>query len=61
MAVHSHRLAVRQDDETRYYPLNRLCTVTVAKRGISVSSDLVEAFSQRGINPYISPIRLEAD
>ncbi|MYD30896.1 MAG: hypothetical protein F4201_10590 [Nitrospira sp. SB0677_bin_15] len=45
LGLESHRLAVRQDDETRYYPLNRLCTVAIAKRGVSVSSDLIEAFS----------------
>lgn len=57
LGLHSHRLAVRQDDETRYYPLNRLCTVTVAKRGVSVSSDLVEAFSQRGIKLFFLDFR----
>lgn len=57
LGLHSHRLAVRQDDETRYYPLNRLCTVTIAKRGVSVSSDLVEAFSQRGIKLFFLDFR----
>lgn len=57
LGLHSHRLAVRQGDQTRHYPLNRLCTVTVAKRGVSVSSDLVEAFSQRGIKLFFLDFR----
>ena len=57
LGLDSHRLAVRQDDETRYYPLNRLCTVAIAKRGVSVSSDLIEAFSSRGIKLFFLDFR----
>ena len=57
LGLDSHRLAVRQDDETRYYPLNRLCTVAIAKRGISVSSDLIGAFSSRGIKLFFLDFR----
>ncbi len=40
-----------------YYPLNRLSTVSVAKRGVSVSSDLIEAFSNRGIKLFFLDFR----
>ena len=53
----SHRLAIRQDSESRYYPLNRLCTVSIAKRGVSVSSDLIEAFCSRGIKLFFLDFR----
>ena len=57
LGLDSHRLAVRQDGETRHYPLNRLCTVSIAKRGVSVSSDLIEAFSSRGIKLFFLDFR----
>lgn len=57
LGLDSHRLAVRQDSETRHYPLNRLCTVSIAKRGVSVSSDLIEAFSSRGIKLFFLDFR----
>ena len=58
LGLEHHRLAVRQrGDVTKYYPLNRLCTVSIAKRGISVSSDLIEAFSVRGIKLFFLDFR----
>ncbi len=57
LGLDSHRLAVRQDGKTQYYPLNRLCTVAIAKRGVSVSSDLIEAFSSRGIKLFFLDFR----
>ncbi len=57
LGLNSHRLAVKQDGEVRHYPLNRLCTVSVAKRGVSVSSDLIEAFSHRGIKLFFLDFR----
>ena len=57
LGLNNHRLAVRQNKETRYYPLNRLCSVSVAKAGISVSSDLIKAFSDRGIKLFFLDFR----
>lgn len=57
LGLDSHRLAVRQQKETRFYPLNRLCTVAIAKRGVAFSSDLVEAFSERGIKLFFLDFR----
>lgn len=57
LGLDSHRLAVRQEGEIRHYPLNRLCTVSIAKRGVSVSSDLIEAFSNRGIKLFFLDFR----
>ena len=57
LGLDSYRLAVCQNGTTRHYPLNRLCTVSVAKKGISVSSDLIEAFSSRGIKLFFLDFR----
>lgn len=57
LGLDSHRLAVKQDGEIRHYPLNRLCSVAIAKRGVSISSDLIEAFSQRGIKLFFLDFR----
>ena len=51
------RLAVRQESGTKYYPLNRLQTVSIAKRGISISSDVIEEFSERGIKLFFLDYR----
>ena len=57
LGLNSHRLVVKQDGESKHYPLNRLCTVSVAKRGVSLSSDLIEAFSSRGIKLFFLDFR----
>ena len=57
LGLDSHRLAIRQDGRTRHYPLNRLCTVSIAKRGVSLSSDLIESFSSRGIKLFFLDFR----
>ncbi len=57
LGVQNQRLAVRQNDNTQCYPLNRLCSVSVAKRGVSISSDLIEAFSLRGIKLFFLDFR----
>ena len=57
LGVDNHRLKVRHNQESRYYPLNRLSTVSIAKRGVSVSSDLIESFSSRGIKLFFLDFR----
>ena len=57
LGLNNHRLAIKENDEVRYYPLNRLCTVSIAKHGVSLSSDLVEAFSNRGIKLFFLDFR----
>ena len=57
LGLDSHRLAVNQGGETKHYPLNRLCTVSIAKRGVSISSNLIEAFSSRGIKLFFLDFR----
>ncbi len=57
LGLDSHRLAVKQNGETRYFPLNRLCTISIAKRGVSFSSDLVESLSARGIKLFFLDFR----
>ena len=58
LGLNNHRLIVKQKNEDpRYYPLNRLCSVSIAKRGVSFSSDLIEAFSSRGIKLFFLDFR----
>lgn len=57
LGVNSHRLVVRHEGKLQHYPLNRLCTVSVAKRGVSISSDLIEALSVRGIKLFFLDFR----
>ncbi len=54
LGLESQRLVVKNKDlgEKLYYPLNRLKTLSIAKRGISISSDLIEALSYRGIKLF---------
>ncbi len=57
LGLDNHRLVIKQDGEARFYPLNRLRTVSIAKRGISISSNLIEAFSSRGIKLFFLDFR----
>ena len=60
LGLDNQRLLVKQNhnkEKPYYYPLNRLCTVSVAKKGVSVSSDLIEAFSHRGIKLFFLDFR----
>ena len=57
LGLNNHRLVVKQAEKNQYYPLNRLCTVSIAKKGVSVSSDLVHAFSNRGIKLFFLDFR----
>ena len=43
-------LTVKQGDAKRTLPLNRLRSLSIAKRGVSLSSELLEVLSARGIN-----------
>ena len=52
LGLESQRLVVKQESEKQFYPLNRLRTLSVAKRGVSLSSDLVQALSYRGIKLF---------
>ena len=52
LGLDNHRLAVRHDREAKHYPLNRLNTVSIVKSGVSFSSDLIKAFSSRGIKLF---------
>lgn len=48
LGLEAGRLVVKNKEDRKYFPLNRLATVAIAKRGISFSSDLIEQFSLRG-------------
>ena len=57
LGLSNQRLYVKQQDNIKYYPLNRLCTVSIAKRGVSISSDLIEMVSARGIKLFFLDFR----
>ncbi len=53
VGVRNGLLSVRNADrQEKHYPLNRLSTLSIARRGISFSSDLIEVFSARGIKLF---------
>ena len=57
LGVRDSRLIVKNDNQKKAFPLNRLCTVAVAKRGVVISSDLIESFSIRGIKLFFLDFR----
>ena len=57
LGVKADLLLVRQGDQKRHFPLNRLSTINIAKRGVSLSSDLIEALSLRGIKLFFLDFR----
>lgn len=57
LGLDSHRLTIKKEGETKHYPLNRLCTISIAKRGVSISSDLIESLSARGIKLFFLDFR----
>ena len=52
LGLESGRLVIKQGDEQRQYPLNRLRTLSIAKNGVGLSSNLIEALSYRGIKLF---------
>lgn len=52
IGLEAGRLVVKNKEDKKYFPLNRLATVSIAKKGISFSSDLIEQFSLRGIKLF---------
>lgn len=57
LGLEAGRLAVKNKEDKKYFPLNRLATVAIAKRGVSFSSDLIEQFSLRGIKLFFLDFR----
>ncbi len=53
LGIRNSLLMVKGTDKTKKtYPLNRLNSLSIARRGVSFSSDLIEAFSNRGIKLF---------
>ena len=59
LGLDNHRLKVKQSHENhaQYYPLNRLCTISIAKSGVNISSNLIESLSARGIKLFFLDFR----
>ena len=57
VGLDKHKIAIKQKDKVISYPLNRLCTLSIAKNGVSISSDLIESLSTRGIKTFFLDFR----
>lgn len=57
LGLEAGRLVVKNKEDRKYFPLNRLATVSIAKKGVSFSSDLIEQFSLRGIKVFFLDFR----
>ena len=51
------RLVIKTKDEKKYFPTNRLSTLSIAKKGVSISSDIIEHFALRGIKVFFLDFR----
>lgn len=45
-------MVVRHKETAKHFPLNRLASLSIAKNGVSISSDLLEALSVRGVKVF---------
>lgn len=59
IGVTSECLTVKHEGFTREYPLNRLKSIQIAKRGVSFSSDVIIACANRGIKFFIQDFKNE--
>ena len=59
IGVRSECLTVKENDTVKEYPLNRLKSIQVAKRGVSFSADVVLACANRGIKFFLCDFRNE--
>ena len=50
-------LIIKKDGELKHYPLNRLRTLSIAKGGVSISSNLIEQCAIRGIKLFFLDFR----
>ncbi|MCY4321399.1 MAG: CRISPR-associated endonuclease Cas1, partial [Bdellovibrionaceae bacterium] len=57
IGLDQHKISIKKKDEIVSYPLNRLRTLSIAKNGISISSDLIESLSARGIKTFFLDFR----
>ena len=57
IGLDKHKIAIKQKDQVVSYPLNRLRTLSIAKNGVSISSDLIESLSTRGIKTFFLDFR----
>lgn len=59
IGVTNECLTVKHEGLTKEYPLNRLKSVQIAKRGVSFSSDVIIACANRGIKFFIQDFKNE--
>jgi len=55
IGVSGERAVIKKQNEVlKEYPLKRLCSITIGKRGVSLSSDFISAASARGIKIFFT-------
>ncbi len=52
LGIRHNLIVIKNDDDTKLYPLTRLRTISIAKGGISISSNLIEQCAIRGIKLF---------
>lgn len=59
IGLDKHKISIKNTGKEQVvsYPLNRLRTLSIAKSGISISSDLIESLSTRGIKTFFLDFR----
>ena len=57
IGLDKYKIAIKHKDRVVSYPLNRLSTLSIAKSGVSISSDLIESLSARGIKTFFLDFR----
>lgn len=57
IGVSGECLTVKEGIATKEYPLNRLKSIQIAKRGVSFSSDVIIACSNRGIKFFLNDFK----
>ena len=59
IGLDKHKISIKHKgkEQSVSYPLNRLRTVSIAKNGISISSDLIRSLSERGIKTFFLDFR----
>ena len=59
IGLDKHKISIKHKgkEQSVSYPLNRLRTVSIAKNGISISSDLIRSLSERGVKTFFLDFR----
>ncbi len=59
VGIRSECLTVKEEGAVKEYPLNRIKSIQIARRGVSFSSDVIIACANRGIKLFLTDFRNE--